>query len=396
MDLANILNKPIMGVVTDVLVGSSSLSNQIEDFETSITIFRKLKTKKNLDDIKDSLNHLFKESKCLNVIYTENIDKMFFGINIFPVIQRNEVFNIITDSDKDFIVKEYYLEIDSKLLDSTLNDREVTACILFNVSNMVLDSEPIKKTRHMIDMYLTSTNSILRRTENPHYLELLCFAIKDCMIKLTSIFDNPDKADKDEFMNAYGFEIPLQNAIIKLKGETKLSFMDHTYETPVVVLAWVLRLYNSIKKFRIAARHTIEKAIKFTGSELTKKELKIIYNRLDRIDDYTASFNEGFISDALDEFKSNGIKGYEDDLYEIKFEANHIESQDQALTLIGRINSRIAVIADYLSTQKNLSASQRTKYTKLLEEYNALRVKIANERVYENKNRLYVNYGFDD
>ena len=64
--------------------------------------------------------------------------------------------------------------------------------------------------------------------------------------------------------------------------------------------------------------------------------------------------------------------------------------------LIGRINSRMSVLADYIGSEKNLTASNKARYTKLLNDYNTLRNKVSDEKVYENGNRIYVNYGFED
>ena len=56
--------------------------------------------------------------------------------------------------------------------------------------------------------------------------------------------------------------------------------------TPIVMLSWALRLYNDILSNRIPARHTLKKAIKFTGSQIEAKEYENLLRRIDRIDDY--------------------------------------------------------------------------------------------------------------
>ena len=210
------------------------------------------------------------------------------------------------------------------------------------------------------------------------------------------MFDiEPTIAIDSEFATSIGISNDIKEAIKKLRGELKLTYMNSNAESPIVVLGWVLRLYNSILKFRIPARHTIAKAIRFTGSELDRRELTILTKRLDRIDDFSV-LRESALSDAMTEFKASGIRGYEDDYYELKFNANNLSTQDDALLLIGRINSRMSVLADYIGSEKNLSASNKARYTKLLNDYNTLRNKVSDEKVYENGNRIYVNYGFED
>ena len=80
----------------------------------------------------------------------------------------------------------------------------------------------------------------------------------------------------------------------------------------------------------------------------------------------------------------------------MKFGANNVEEDDQALFRMARINSRMSVIADYLSTEEDIPTNQRVRWTKLLNDYNGLRNQLASEKLRRNKTRLYVNYGFDD
>ena len=40
----------------------------------------------NLNNLKNELNRFFKDSKCMDVIYTKNTDKLFFGMCVMPVI----------------------------------------------------------------------------------------------------------------------------------------------------------------------------------------------------------------------------------------------------------------------------------------------------------------------
>ena len=149
-----------------------------------------------------------------------------------------------------------------------------------------------------------------------------------------------------------------------------------------------------MKDNKRTARKELMDIINMVSSQLRKREIENLMRRLDRIDDNM--LNEGFISNALNSFKVSGLKGYENDYYELKFEANNVEDDDQALLLIARINSHMSVIADYLSTEENISTSQRVRWTKLLNDYNMLRNQLASEKLRRNKTRLYVNYGFDD
>ena len=134
---------------------------------------------------------------------------------------------------------------------------------------------------------------------------------------------------------------------------------------------------------------------------MLRDELNFLFRRRDRIDD-DAVLHESFIDNIADMIKKElhnmkirGISDYEDDLYQFQFEANNLETQEEAMLLIHQINSRMSVIADFLSTEE-LTKQERTKWTKLMAEYNKLRSTISKLKIYQNKTRLYVNYGADD
>ena len=55
----------------------------------------------------------------------------------------------------------------------------------------------------------------------------------------------------------------------------------------------------------------------------------------------------------------------------------------------------MAVIRDLLDTE-DIDKSTRTKWQELYNRYDKLRGKVSQSKVYDNKTRLYVNYGMDD
>lgn len=376
-------------------VPSAKVLSTKNDIDVSISAFLLSKNLETLKSIKYDLDKLFPGSKCLDVIYTENTDKMFFGINVCPVLNAKRIFDIL-QSDEPYIVSEYYLEIDSQIMDA-INSNNITDCIVYDVAAMVSDASPMRKAQSILDEYLISTNSVLKYSDSIHYQELLSFGIRDTMKKVTSMFYVGLDNLNEEILEMYG--IMPANILNLVRSLGKVPFTKA--ESPIVVLAWVMRLYNSVLKYRIAARHTIQKGIRYTGSQLDRKELDNIYRRLDRIDDAAVIKEDLFmgvanaISGQLKDMKVKGISKYEDDFYEIQFEANNLETQEEAMILLHRINSRMGVIADFLATEE-LNATNRKRWTKLLDEYNKLRNTISRQKIYQNKTRLYVNYGYDD
>ena len=381
----------------DILDRYNDLCDDIRDLANDE--FGSLEDK--LNTIRDTLNKIFLSenadgiktsgASCKKVILTENTDKQFFGLNVYPIFDINAMQSIVLDPEKDYIINKYYVEIDSKLLE--LDPISVAFCILYDISNLTLDTIPIKKTRNIINEYLVANRQVIKPSEYMANKEIFAFGIRDCLQKITSIFNiDDDEVGNNQFINDLGLSERAYYVRNLMKQKGLISF--NQYGSPIVVLAWVLDLYNHIKENKTAARKELLNVRNLVSSYIRRKEIDNLIHVLNRVDNMM--FDEGFIGDALNSFKVSGLKGYENDYYELKFEANNVEDDDQALLLIARINSRMSVIADYLSTEENISPSQRVRWTKLLNEYNMLRNQLASEKLRRNKTRLYVNYGFDD
>jgi hypothetical protein len=378
---------------------SEKLRNDISDFDSCIEVLLRQQNSNILNETKNSLNRLFGNG-CKQVIYTENTDKMFFGVCAMPIIPAKNVIGIIQNDDK-YIVSEYYLELDSKLFDAgmALSYKEISAIILHEVSHLVTDSTPMELVKNNIDNYLLQRNETIKLTDSIHYIEILSYGIRDALRKVTSIFE----AEENEIVDQ--FDIDCGNSDLLKSAMSKISCNGYNVNSPidnkVVVLSWVMRLYKDVLHNRIAAIHTLNKGMEITASKLERKEMSNIIRRLERIDD-DVLISESFIDDIVQVFKRNankmklnGIKGYEDDFYEIEFNVNNMETQDDAVLLIHQINSRMAVIDDFL-TSEELDRVAYKRWMDLYNKYNNLRGTISKNKIYQNKTRLYVNYGFDN
>jgi hypothetical protein len=378
---------------------SDKLQNDVIDFRASIKALMIRQDSDALEDIKLSLNSLFKGTGCQQVIYTQNFDKEFFGVCVMPSIPAKEVIRML-QSDEKYIIKEYFLELDSKLFDAGLGltDNEIAAIILHEVGLLITDSTPIEKAKQNIDDYLLQQDETIKLTESIHYMEILSYGIRDTLRKVTSIFETDEDKIVDPFDVNCGNTEYIKTGMSKISSNSYNPF--HDVDNKIVVLSWVLRLYKDVLHNRIAAIHSLKRGIELTASKLECKEMQNVIRRLERIDDDVLI--EGAFEDILNGFKkttskmkANGIKQYEDDYYEIEFNVNNMETTDDAVLLLHQINSRMSVIDDYL-TSEDLDKSAYKKWSELYSKYNALRGTIAKNKIYQNKTRLYVNYGYDD
>ena len=78
------------------------------------------RSQSNLNKLRAELNKFFTEATCNSIFYTDNKDKLFFGMMVVPSLTDEQVGAIaLGDNDnKDLLrVKQYSIDIDSKLLD---------------------------------------------------------------------------------------------------------------------------------------------------------------------------------------------------------------------------------------------------------------------------------------
>ena len=344
-----------------------------------------------LNKIKDCLNKIFPDSKCVDVIYTVNTDKMFFGIVTLPILSPNEILNIMT-SDEDSKIAAYKVELDSKLFCDTidLSVDEITALIVHEVARLVNDYYPINNARYLIDKAVLDYGITLKMSEYVPYIEIIGYGIKEAARRSVSIFENnylvPYYLDE-----TYELTDSLRRAITKL--ENKGNLWDTEVDNKSIIVKWVVRLYTDILKYRIMSLHTLEKGIQLTGSVLVVNEMKNMVKKLRRIDDYSlmqeASSIINFFNDskkanlsALDRFKANGIKNYYDDFYEIQFEVNNMDNdRGTAVALLHKINSRMSVIDDYISTEPELNLQTKKRLADLYYKYDELRGNIASQKL---------------
>lgn len=347
--------------------------------------------KTELNKIKECLNKIFPDSKCVDVIYTVNTDKMFFGIVTLPILSPNEILNIMT-SDEDSKITTYKVELDSKLFSDMidLSLDEITALIVHEVARLVNDYYPINNARYLIDKTVLDYGITLKMSEYVPYIEIIGYGIKEAARRSVSIFENnylvPYYLDE-----TYELTDSLRRAITKL--ENKGNLWDTEVDNKSIIIKWVVRVYTNILKYRIMSLHTLEKGIELTGSVLIVNEMKNMVKKLHRIDDYSlmqeASSIINFFNDskkanlsALDRFKANGIKNYYDDFYEIQFEVNNMDNdRGTAVGLLHKINSRMSVIDDYISTEPELNLQTRKRLADLYYKYDELRGTIASQKL---------------
>ena len=374
------------------------------NFDSFIDVFNNMKrscaaTPEDLRTIKNELNKFFTDSICKEVLYTDNMDKMFFGIKIVPMIDADDIFDYLVDDQPQRVAK-YVVEFDSHLLNPVQNLQaiELLAMLLHEVSNLVGDSEPIEAARNALNAYLAANNDYIKVSQSIHYKEILTYGLKDYLSKARSMFYTSDISDlyAHELTTAYGFNDDLVSAYRKISHDN-IKLYENTELSKFITFSWTLSLYKNMRIRRVGSIKTLSRAKQLTGSRLEKMEIDNVIKRIRRIDD------DVLIESAIDSVRVkirekmrksrlNNLRSIDSAFYELNMQVRNVEDEDDALWLMRQINNNIAIIEEYRNSI-DCDEYERDKWNRVLEKFVELRDRLSKTTVYKNKQYgLFINY----
>lgn len=333
-------------------------------------------------EIVSDLNSFFKDSFCEEVLITENTDKLFFGIKVYPVFtdQFMWINSILTDI-KAKRIDRYVVEIDSQMFNHCKNTENnidaihILALLINEVSSLVNTTTAIDKTKDAINEYLAKNNTTIMISKVAQYQELLAFALKDAISKFASIFytDMNETFFAGEFIREYGLGDVIDQAVQSIKN---LNLVGNKNIGRLVVMEWALRLYNDVKFKRIDALETIKTCTAFTGSALEKRYLNHIAREIKTIDDglLLTEFGES-IKEIVHKIRKHGVANIEKDLYEYAIQVSAVDTEDDARLLMREINNRMAILLDYIEHEE-IPENERDRWRNIYDKYEALRDKL--------------------
>jgi hypothetical protein len=270
------------------MISENKIQNAYVDVSLAVSGILRNPIQNNLDELKDALNKLFPETKCHDVIYTQNEDKLFFGLYAMPEMDEDEVIETIT-KDRRYRVKEYILELDGKLFGSYLGltNAQITALIVHDIGMLTNNSAPSEEVVKALDKYLIDNNDTLKLSNLVHYKKILSYGFRDALRKCTSIFElGVYKPELDTFADFINWT-PYKNDI--LRAMDKIDRLGYNYKKEhsnrFITLSWVMRIYKDVLGYRISAIKSLERLQELTPSMIEKRELANFAKRLTRIDD---------------------------------------------------------------------------------------------------------------
>lgn len=340
-----------------------------------------------LAKLKNELNKFFIKARCKEVIYTENTDKLFFGMRVYPAFNGNKAIEILGDN-KSSIFEEYYVEMDSKLFDPMLGlrKRELTAVLLHEVGHIVYDVGTIDEVRKQIDMYFSKSGDYVDINASKGYRELIGYALKDSIVKTGSLFAKIGNKEMiaDTFVTACGYGPDLESCMKKLS--TSAVYMAKSVDDRFIALSWVLRMRSEFSIRRLPAIKTLNKAKMMTASQLEERELEYAVNILNHTD---FGLNEGWIEDVrnrfskgFSNFKTKGIRSIKNDIYELNLSLRTSESAEDLMYIIRKCNTDIAILQDYLT--EDLEDAERQSVVETLQELYDIRQRASKDQKVRN------------
>ena len=375
------------------------------DFSEFYEVFQNMKenctaTPSGLRTLKNELNRFFKDSTCKEVLYTNNNDKMFFGMKTIAMIDADDIYEYLID-DEPVRIGKYIIEIDSHLLNPVLNltPNELIAVLLHEVGHLVGDATPIQNARNAMNVYLASNKDHINIRHSIHFKEMLAYGLKDYLSKSTSLFYTNDFNEiyADEFAESYGFREHLSTAYDKISSNN-MKLYENTEVSKFITFSWVLSVYKNLKIRRVGAIRTLARAKQLTGSRLEAMEIDNVIRRIHRIDDdlIMESANDhslkSKIREKMKKARLNNLRTIDGTFYELNMRIKNVEDENDALYLMRQINTNISIIEEYKNS-KDCDEMEIESWNKCLDRFMQLREKLSSTVVYKNKNYgIFVNY----
>ena len=359
----------------------------------------------NLADLRTIINSIFDENKCLDVLYTLNTDKQFFGIRINPAMSASDA-TVILSTDEKVRLVNYQIEFDSKLFDIGLTGEELVAITIYEIASMMDNTEIFDNLRALIDCNVVTNDDVISIRDSVNYAQLIIFAIKDTMYKLSSMIfkDEPE----DLLTNPATAATETGESLLSAREKiiSSISGLGDTFRTPKpVILEWMFLMYRDMKINSGIISDTLNDAKAFTASRLEIAEIDKTLDAVNRIDSsiiesknidlnhffekkHLSSLNEISLFKSL---KKNGLRGIENELYEYTMRVKNCTDADDAYLVMRGINNRLGVLEDYIYSEQ-LSDSDRRHWEEVAQAYRDLRVILSKKKLEGKQYGLFYDY----
>lgn len=349
--------------------------------ENSVSNFIILRDKNSLEKLRRELNSFFKDSFCKDILYTNNTDKLFFGMCVTTIFDDNTaVFNILSDTDINPNT-QYILEVDSKLLDLGLSTKEFVAILLHEIGHVVNNTQGVDAVKNYLNIYLAKNRESIDVQKVAKCLPIFKYAISNSITKLTSLFyKDYEEVIADEFVIACGYGQYLESGM-KIIISSIGTLNKTANVNKLIALQWALRIYKDFSIRRVNVLQTLRNIEPSLATQTDKKHVKSIINTVSN--PIHESFDtRNFFKERERKHLRKSIKNFENDYYDILLRAKNTQDYNESLTLLRKVNGIISLIEDFISSDK---IDNKDKWFDIMDKFKELREILSNKEVYKDK-----------
>lgn len=346
---------------------------------------------KALRTLRSELNKFFSDKTCTTVIFTNNTDNKFFGIVVKPT--NWDIGTLLDDNIDGLSFKNYSVEFDSKLFDRVTNwtPTNILAGLLYDISEVV-DSRTITDIKCAIDAICCGLGELPDIVKSDRLKDIFRFSVEECVYRMKSLYNISygDLVIENELIKNYGLTEAFYDEFERI--QSLKSDLDTINKCDTLVLNWFFYWAAQSTTYDTLPIYTLRKYIDCTGSSLLKNSAYAAINSLGTVTSHNTYIEEAKKRSLVSNIKLNGMKSIEDDLYEYAMRVKNIDDEASAIQLMRQINSRMGIIADYLS-EEDLSEHERKRWDKLYDKYDKLREEMVKKPIYSRKMYgLFVDY----
>ena len=339
------------------------------------------------------LNQIFGEGACYSMYLTNNIDRPMFGIRINPIISQAAAISIIF-GEENVLLDKFSAEIDLSLF-KNYNPMEVAAYLIEDIAS-VMNPDIINSARALFDLTITGEGKTISVQNSIAYTQILIFGIKDIIHKITSLlYKDISMIGANEYSKTY----ETGEILTQIAGSLRSSVFedqDVTAAPKLGILQWCLMIYDDLSDHYRNAECALKDAMVLTGSVLeqneAKKTLACIQKAVNEVVDENANVYDSFCESFFGRLRRNGLRSITDDLYEFRIRLKNCEDMDEAMYILHQINSRIAILEDYIDTEE-ISPVERERWQRVISEYIMLRAELSKKKIGNGKQYgIFVDY----
>lgn len=337
-------------------------------------------------ELKKVFNDFFKDYKCQWVDISNNTDKEFFGVYIYRNYNVGCFF--VDDLDELYESDEYMIDIDSKLFTIGLAVPEIVSLIIYDMYK-ILSREATLQICASIDAITAGRRvDMIRSDKVPTYAgiqHLINFCACDYLYRNYSIFSrNSDELIRiPDLLEAYVLKNTFMDATEKLFKSVNTP--TRVLPNPNIIMNWIISVLCRFNEFTTEHIFSVlDDYISTSGSKYIVKKCKIIAKQF--IERHVRAINKAGLREAslFNGIRKNGLRTLENDLFEYEMRVKNIDDENSAIFLMRQINSRMAIIQDYMEEEK-ISDAERRRWMILYDRYDRLRVKMTTKPIYSRK-----------